>query len=127
MNKFKTEQTMKKITLKNLHEATAQEVFDQCAVHLLTQKEKCEIEGDGCKYRIGNLKCAAGCFIDEDEYNVNMEGKIWSMLNVPDSHNSLINKLQLIHDCNKPEHWKERLILFCKKENLNTNAIDNLN
>lgn len=56
-----------KITLKNLHEATEQQVFDQVAGHLLTQKEV--LPSPACFYRGPNgLKCAAGCLIANDEY-----------------------------------------------------------
>lgn len=67
------------ITLKNLHEATAQQVFTQVATHLLTQKERSFVIDDRgeelCAYRGDNgLKCAAGCLISNDEYNPIMDG-----------------------------------------------------
>lgn len=56
------------ITLSNLHEATAQQVFDQAALHLLTQNRKSK-EDTKCAYRTKEgLRCAAGCFISEEEY-----------------------------------------------------------
>lgn len=63
------------ITLKTLPQASEQEVLDQIAVHLLTQKQKCNNGKDQtdpnyqCLYRNEEgLKCAAGCLIADDEY-----------------------------------------------------------
>ena len=65
------------ITLKTLGKATAQEVFDQVATHLLTQNER-SLDGASCSYRnCDGLKCAAGCLISDDEYDNQMEGIDW--------------------------------------------------
>lgn len=65
------------ITLKTLPNASAQQVFDQVAAHLLTQKEKAK-QFNTCKYRVEHrdkvLKCAAGCLIGDDEYEGCFEG-----------------------------------------------------
>ena len=68
-----------KITLKTLEQATAQEVFDQVAEHMLTQYELSMLN-DTCVYRgYSGLKCAAGCLIGDDEYNNElMEGFTWT-------------------------------------------------
>jgi hypothetical protein len=101
------------ITLKTLGQASAQEVAEQVARHLLTQGKKCKA-GDpastlGCKYRLGELKCAAGCLIAGDEYKEEMEGKDWDCLIergfVPKDHDSLIESLQNIHDRESPGSW----------------------
>ena len=109
-----------KITLKNLAKATAQQVFDQVAKHLLKQGVKCEKNIDGkpfCSYRaIKNgktLKCAAGCLIAKSEYNPNWEDATWNHLSgngtVPHTHNELITDLQKIHDSVNSKFWRNEL------------------
>ena len=66
------------ITLKTLHSATLQEIFDQAAKHLLTQNEQAmTFDKDGnknCLYRSATgTKCAVGCFIADDEYSPQLE------------------------------------------------------
>lgn len=108
------------ITLKTLPQATAQEVFDQVATHLLKQNQKA-INVDGCcMYRApSGLKCAAGCLIGDDEYTSEFEYEGWSLLVedqrlVPDNHLDLILALQRIHDHYDPSLWQEKLsILAC--------------
>jgi len=105
-----------RITLKTLEQATAQEVFDQVAEHMLTQDELSMLNGT-CVYRGDNgLKCAAGCLIGDDEYNNElMEGFTWAdMLDRLDAgiatkHNKLISKLQNIHDRIKCDLWLAHL------------------
>lgn len=109
------------ITLKTLPQATAQEVFDHVAAHLLKQNQKA-INLDGlCMYRTpSGLKCAAGCLIGDDEYTSEFEGESWSVLAedqrlVPDNHFDLIFALQGIHDLDDPSIWQEKLsILACQ-------------
>lgn len=127
------------ITLKTLHLATAQEVFDQAAKHLLTQKrqsKKTDVDEE-CLYRgPKGLQCAAGCFIAEDEYHAEMEGIPWDSLedfyvNNPEIekpqsfepafleiHRSLIKALQKLHDDNPPKEWKSKLIELARRYNL---------
>lgn len=134
------------ISLKNLASATAQEVFDQVARHLLTQMEKCQIEIEyphnthtglperigkngslvrvdyRCKYRAGDLKCAAGCLIADDEYSALFEDHDWYGLvvegHVPFEHQGLITDLQRLHDRNPPHEWREALFRLAKVKNL---------
>lgn len=109
------------ITLKTLPQATAQEVFDQCASHLLRQMQKSEDHGN-CRYCIGKLACAAGCFIANDEYNPEWEGLPWNMLvnsyGVSSKHEDLINDLQYIHDIHDVEEWQFGLECIAKDHNL---------
>lgn len=102
------------ITLKTLPKATAQEVFDQVAEHLLTQGKK-SLDFKRCAYRSPNgLKCAAGCLISDDEYRLAMEGRNWwGLVNstiVPDTHTRLIDSLQGCHDFTAPSEWGFRLV-----------------
>jgi hypothetical protein len=107
------------ITLKTLSAASAQEVFDQVATHLLTQKAQALgdqiVDGpNACVYKApGGLKCAAGCLIGDDEYSPDMEGNSWAVLvdqGVSSTHQHLIDELQHIHDCvPNPEDWPTAL------------------
>lgn len=112
------------ITLKTLPQATAQEVFDQVAKHLLTQMKKsvakraAESASDSknyCMYRgFDGTKCAAGCLIADDEYKPEFENHSWLDLSgikylVPEEHCHLIKQLQDIHDCHEPEDWRVKL------------------
>lgn len=101
----------KTICLANLHEATKQEVFDQVAKHLLTQKERstCFVDGQ-CQYRgDGGLMCAAGCLIADSEYASSWEGYGWRSLVdgdvVSPTHMQLIQALQEIHDHIPVDNW----------------------
>lgn len=118
------------ITLKTLPKATAQEVFDQVTRHLLTQMKRAVsselIGGNGCMYRLGNLKCAAGCLIGDDEYNeALMEHHDWSSLLsrklVPRAHFDLILELQQIHDGYLPLTWRAQLKCLAKRLNFQFN------
>lgn len=110
------------ITLKTLPLATAQEVFDQVAQHLLTQNRKSLKQDNAtvtakCSYRgDGGLKCAAGCLIADDEYKEEMDergGMTWGVMcevNIaPSDHKSLIGDLQTAHDSFPVAEWPGRL------------------
>ena len=106
------------ISLANIHLASAQEVFDQVATHLLTQNKRSlfvrQIGTDtvmtaSCRYKADNLRCAAGCLISDEEYNITCEGNDWTgVLNLYmfeydafplcDAHKQLVLCLQRIHD-----------------------------
>jgi hypothetical protein len=120
------------ITLKTLNKATAQEVFEQAATHLLTQKKK-SLDGIvRCMYKSADgLKCAAGCFIADDEYDPSFETKTWVGLvknaAVPGTHSELIKQLQIIHDTTFVEDWKEELKLLSEKfEGLSNDFLNKL-
>lgn len=98
------------ITIKTLHQATTQQVFDQVARHLLAQGAQSREVGSGCRYRgDGDLKCAAGCLIADDEYDAELEGNTWLPLAnsgiVPQEHAFLIRDLQNIHDNHLVASW----------------------
>jgi hypothetical protein len=95
---------------------TAQELFDKVATHLLTQGKKCAFI-DSCRYRHLGLSCAAGCLLNNEQYENVIEG-----LGINDSHNEsvfreivgddnffLLRQLQCIHDNISEKHWKDRL------------------
>lgn len=104
---------MEHITLKTLAQATEQQVFNQVVTHLLTQNQQSLSARGDCLYRAGELKCAAGCLIGDDEYNEEvMEDMIWSSLAiegvVPQEHKVLISAFQRIHDGSAPESWPNK-------------------
>jgi hypothetical protein len=116
------------ITLKNLEQATAQEVFEQGAKHLLTQNCQSVSEHDGaCAYRGENgLKCVGGCFISDDEYKPEFEGEDWisvCLLTNTNKHEVLIKRLQEIHDLCDVDVWLKELIQLGKDSALNLNFI----
>jgi len=101
------------ITLKTLHLATKEEVFEQVKTHLLTQRKKSITDFGECLYKFETLKCAAGCLIGDDEYKSEIEDRTWHVLvkekRVPNYHENLIRKLQRIHDDKEVEQWEEEL------------------
>ena len=110
------------ITLKTLKDATAQEVFNQVASHMLRQNEVSKhANGIGCAYRgVNGLMCAAGCLISDEEYLPEMDepkqcgyAMGWVDLHrfgyVTGEHEDMINRLQIVHDLSKTEYWKNAL------------------
>jgi hypothetical protein len=119
------------ITLKTLADATPQQVFDQIATHLIKQNSRCSLakSDDLCRYREGDLKCAAGCLISNDEYSQDMETKTWwSLIDkgmVPiNSHTSLISRLQQMHDDLDVEDWGSVLKEIADEFELNTDVLN---
>jgi hypothetical protein len=118
-----------KITLKTLSEATAQQVFDQVAKHLLTQKRQ-SVLGIRCKYRGDKgMMCAAGALISDEEYTEKMEEKSWESLVddgiVPTRHLAdLITELQDIHDQYDTEFWETKLSDLALRYKLNLSGFN---
>jgi hypothetical protein len=123
--------TDKIITLANLHEATKQDIFNQVARHLITQNHRSVDEKGYCKYRSGNLKCAAGCLISDEEYTPLMDseksqGTGWIDLVheglVPRDNMHFIRLLQVLHDgmhgITSPEEWFREVQYFAFKHDL---------
>lgn len=114
----------------NLQQATAQEVFDKAAEHLLKQNCKSENEWGKCVYRGPNgLKCAAGPFIPDWLYSPAMEGRGWVSLTntcpqLESEHDKLISILQSIHDHTDPAAWSDELKIVADEYNLNFNKQD---
>lgn len=111
------------ISLKTLPQATEQEVFNQVARHLVEQSEKSADLLDSCAYRGSDgLKCAAGCLIDDDEYDPYWEGESWVLLaskkKLPQVHAQLIADLQKIHDLEDSDDWRSVLTEFAQTRGL---------
>ena len=125
------------ITLKTLKDATAQEVFDQVAEHLLTQNQKSfnPDKPNMCMYRNAmGLKCAIGCLVADDEYLEGWEGLGWLELiqqikkdrkiDFERVHENLLGSLQRIHDYSGAAMWLDRLKSVAKAEGLNTKILE---
>ena len=127
--------TTRQIDISCLAEATAQEVFDTIARHMLTQNERCtlteSVDTPRCLYRLETqgrvLKCAAGCLISDSQYNPNMENVRWSGLTDAKSefrfssnHAGLITACQDIHDCKYilASEWPQELLGIAQRYNL---------
>lgn len=100
---------------------TNQEAFNKVCDHLMQQNAKAvhpSYENDRCAYRDTehNRKCAVGCLIPDNEYDINMEGHaISSLLNsfsVPllrAVYIDLLLQLQDVHDARLVSQWPESL------------------
>lgn len=131
-----------------------QEVFDQVAKHLLTQKKQSRKKGTTATkhcmyYGPGNLKDPVGCFIPEELYTSEIEGKsvcldelqkstklgtilVACQLVTEDPKNldnkdrlRFLGKLQEFHDSFKPTQWKKGLEILAKKKKLNDTVLRN--
>ena len=116
------------ITLKTLKDATQQEIFDQVARHLLTQK-KAAIGREFCYYRFNGLKCAIGCLISDEEYESRLESTQLPVLLSwygASKHYNFLRSLREVHDANPPEKWKEMLAYVASRENLSPAILETL-
>ncbi len=111
-----------KITLATLPQATARQVFEQGKAHLLGQMKKSASEEDNhyCLYRGPNgLKCGAGDFISDEEYDSGMENKNWTVMVrenlVPNNYSELISSIQMIHDSYEPKEWRAQFNYLQKR------------
>lgn len=100
---------------------TPQEVFDKVVTHL--RKQGRSSRNGKCLYRYGDLKCAAGCLIEDEEYRPFMDGdsdtSIGRILHHPDTpvsmrerlapHLELISSLQNLHDNRGVPDWENEL------------------
>jgi hypothetical protein len=120
------------ITLENMHEHTAQEIFDLCAKHLLTQNEHSHSRHKACMYRSPNgLKCALGVLISDEEYSGDMESKgITTLLREFGSsnhiHHGLLHDFQSVHDNgHSVSCWPNELIGLAMHYNLSYKTVTN--
>lgn len=126
------------ITLSTLPRASRQDVFDQVARHLLTQRVKAtaayDVAEEVCHYRGAPhpqtgapTACAAGCLIADHEYNERLEGQGWRSMArngiVPGTHAALIQTLQGIHDQCPVDDWPEELRNVARHNRLSTDVL----
>jgi len=120
------------ITLKTLAQVSDQEVFDFVAKHLLTQNKAARAgpreDFDEPRYHYGELKCAAGCLIADEEYSPRFERKSWRQLvstgKVPKEHVDLIAALQKVHDASNFLMWKTKLKELAISRSLNFEVLN---
>lgn len=104
---------MTQISTRNLHEHTAQQVFDFVVGRILEQGVASIIDGNNCLYRSPTgLKCAFGHLILEEDYpavlgedggeigslNAFSERTIQKLGWKNEAHKDLVRDLQLAHD-----------------------------
>ena len=110
--------------------ATAQEVFDFVAHHLLTQNEK-SARGYVCGYKSqGTLKCAAGCLISDENYDKSFESYTWDLVSTKlgmVNQWSLVRDLQMLHDHTIVRKWKNELIDLANFRGLSTAVMESFN
>jgi hypothetical protein len=115
------------MTIQQINNKSFQEIFDFVANHLLTQNEKA-LENERCCYRAGDLKCAVGALIADEDYDCNFEGKSLELLHkleksifsdIKDNKLILLGDLQFIHDFYDPESWLEKLSSLARELILN--------
>ena len=103
-------------------EANLEKIYTTVRHHLLTQGRRSErIFKDGtsaCLYRHPNGdRCAIGCLIPDDAYSADIEGAAIDCTKVQDRLPfsvdgravAFLDRLQLIHDYEEPDHWENEL------------------
>jgi hypothetical protein len=115
-----------------------QELYEYIGEFLIKQgiQSKC---ANHCLYRgPNNTKCAVGCVITDEVYNIEYEGlSIYGIKNYKEEiplyiieYAYFLEKMQEFHD--NDENWNEngliieKLIKFGKENNLNTSKFENL-
>lgn len=119
---------------------TNQEIFDTVKAHLLKQNARAtsrptDTSATLCRYRLGALKCAAGCLIKDEFYSPDLEGssvaygfgntdsanRIRAAIqkSIGDFDVDLVSILQKVHDCYSPAQWPEQLAWVAKVWSLN--------
>lgn len=109
------------------------EIFLKVKIHLLSQNQKsldCAIKvacnSASCMYRgMNGLKCAVGCLISDEFYDKDLEngsvgpevmGAVCKSLGIDSQYDELLRimlqRLQTVHDQNKPEYWDRELDLI---------------
>lgn len=124
------------ITLATLPTASAQEVFEQAAKHLLKQNAKSVETGteNTCMYRSPEgLACAAGALMSDEDVASLPDGlnyapwmSIVFQANAPREHAELIRVLQGVHDQHRPAEWPTKLREVARKYELDESFIDTL-
>lgn len=109
---------------------TPQETFDKGALHLLTQNQTSEDIHGICMYRNSEgLKCAGGVFIPDSKYDTNMENRNWRSLcrlyseALTWGDAATIMSLQIIHDCEDPVDYIDKLTTLANKQGFSTSII----
>lgn len=118
------------ITIHNINEHTLQEVYDQIALHLLTQGERAINEFEQCELRNDcGYTCAIGSLIPENDYSPSLEYYFLEMFetefNVRLSADmaDLLDKLRIVHDFCNPSAWENALKIVAEKMQLSSEVV----
>lgn len=117
----------KEVTIHTLQEATAQEVFNHIAWHLLTQNKRAATTKDTCRYRFGEFSCSIGCLMPDKDYNPAWEGTSYqNIIKSPSGvtpHKLLLGDLQIVHDWRATTEWTTQLCRVALSHKLEVNVI----
>ena len=105
---------------------TNQEAFTTVVLHLRKQGRRSTKPGGPrstdaylCYYRAGNLKCAVGALIPDEQYTPRMEGlpvrlvqRNWPVLKGISP--SLLSDLQITHDFSDPKEWENQFTFLAQ-------------
>lgn len=118
------------ITIHNINEHTLQEVYDQIALHLLTQGKQC-INNGLCRFR--NLSeesaCSLGHLIPLSEYTEDLELSVFGDILLDfgivlsDDLVRLLEMLRVLHDDYQPSEWPILLHDIAEKMNLSSEVV----
>lgn len=108
------------MTIQEINNKSFQEIFDFVANHLLTQNAKAiRRVSNTCLYRCGDLKCAVGALISDEDYKYSFEMNNLRVLadkeektifsDIEESRLAFLIHLQAIHDDYVIEEWPEKL------------------
>lgn len=122
---------------------TEQEFFDTAALHLLKQGTRATFPLDDstdltqrltCAYRAPDgTKCAIGCFITNEQYDPKMEDnsaaavqneyRLPQFTNLKMTYDSIVEKMQSLHDYESPAEWRAKLKALGDRFSLNTDVL----
>jgi hypothetical protein len=122
------------MTIQEVNNKSFQEIFDFVANHLLTQNAKSVEHNGTCLYRCGDLKCAVGALISDEDYKCSFEqnsvrllaGKIEKTIfsDIEESRLTFLMHLQEIHDDYAIEEWSEKLSILGSDYNLSNKILE---
>lgn len=119
--------------IQEVNNKSLQEIFDFVANHLLTQNKKSVEESGTCLYRCGDLKCAVGALISDEDYDCNFEmqslrilsGREKTIFNhIEESRLEFLIHLQTIHDDFLIKEWLEELSILGLRFNLSNKILE---
>ena len=103
---------------------TDQQVFDTVVRHLAKQGRPSIGDEGACKYRSGELSCAVGCLLTDEEYDPRQEGRP-AVRMVPfrlAGNIELLGDLQDVHD-RFDNYWPSALRRVAMNHKLDTGVI----
>lgn len=120
------------MTIQEVNNKSFQEIFDFVANHLLTQNDKSIADSGTCLYRYGDLKCAVGALISDEDYDCNFEMQSLKLLvdkketifsDIEESRLAFLMLLQSIHDEYLPQTWPEKLSILALNYSLSNKIL----